>query len=104
MSPMPRRYILVKVVCDRKLTNEQFHEVLNNSTRCYFGEIGLSRIDLKIIRYDAASSTAIVSCEREAKSELESAMAMITRYAETPTSLLVLRVSGTVKGVTGRRK
>jgi len=104
MRPMTRRYLLVKVVCDRKLTNEQFHEALNNSARRYFGELGLSRIDPRIINFDAESSTAIVSCERTATSEFESAMALITGYAETPMSLLVLRVSGTVKGAARRKK
>jgi RNase P/RNase MRP subunit POP5 len=104
MRAMARRYILVKIVCDRRVTNEEFHEALNNSTKRYFGELGLSRIDPRIVKFDAESSTAIVSCEQPATSELESAMALTTRYAETPMSLLVLRVSGTVKGAARRRK
>jgi RNase P/RNase MRP subunit POP5 len=101
---MARRYMFVKVVCDRKLTNEQFHDALNNSTRRYFGEVGFSRIDPRIIKFDSDSSTAILSCERTATSEFESALALITECAETPMSLLVLRVSGTVKGAARHRK
>jgi RNase P/RNase MRP subunit POP5 len=101
---MARRYLLVKIVCDRKLTNEQFHETLINSTRRYFGELGLSRIDPRMIEFDAVSSRAIVSCEQTATSEFESAMALITRHDETPMSVLVLRVSGTVKGAARGKK
>jgi len=104
MKPMARRYLLVKVVSERGLTNEQLHEALDSSARHYFGEIGLSRIDPRIMRFDAESSTAIVSCERSATPELMSAMALITRHAEAPLSLLVLQVSGTVKGAGRRRK
>jgi len=101
---MAKRYILVKVVCDRKLTNEQLNEALNNSAKRYFGELGLSRIDLRIIRFDAESSMAIISCERNATPEVGAAMSLITTYAEVPMSLLALRVSGTVKGAARREK
>lgn len=101
---MARRYILVKIVYDRKLTGEQFREVLDNAGTRYFGELGLSRIDPRVVKFDAESSTAIVSCERIATSELESALTMITAYAKASMTLLVLRVSGTVKGAAKGRK
>jgi len=101
---MATRYMLVKIICDRKLTNEQFHELLKNATIRYFGELGTSRIDPRIMKFDTASSTAIISCNRDAASELQSALALVSDYAETPVSMLVLRVSGTVKGTTKQRK
>jgi len=101
---MTRRYILVKVVYDRKITNEQLDEALNSSAKRYFGEVGLSRIDPRIIRFDADSSTAIISCERNATPEFGAAIALITTYAEAPMSILPLRVSGTVKGAARREK
>jgi len=99
-----RRYIRVKIVCDHKLTNEQFHEILDNASRRYFGQLGVSRIDPRIVRFDAESLEAIVSCESSAAHEFESALSLITSYAEAPISLLVLRVSGTVKGAARGRK
>ena len=101
---MARRYILVKFVSDRKITNEQLNEALNSSVKRYFGELGLSRIDLRVMRFDGDSSTAIISCERNATAELGTAMTLITRYAEAPLSFLALRVSGTVKGAARREK
>ncbi|HXX72599.1 MAG TPA: Rpp14/Pop5 family protein [Candidatus Acidoferrales bacterium] len=101
---MATRYLLVKIICDRKLTNEQFHEALTNAAIRYFGELGTSRINPRIMKFDEASSTAIISCDRDATAELQSALALVTDYAETPLSMLVLRVSGTVKGATKHRK
>jgi RNase P/RNase MRP subunit POP5 len=101
---MPRRYLSLKIICDRAVTNEQFHEALDNSAKRYFGEIGLSRIDPRIMKFDPESSTAILSCERAATSELVSVISLITHCAETPVNLLVLRISGTVKGAERRRK
>jgi RNase P/RNase MRP subunit POP5 len=94
--------MLVKLVCERKLTDQQFHDALDYSVRRHFGELGFSRIDPKVIKFDPDSSTGIVSCERSAASELEAAMALITKHAEIPITVLVLRVSGTVKGIRKR--
>ncbi|HYB85123.1 MAG TPA: Rpp14/Pop5 family protein [archaeon] len=101
---MSKRYVLVKVVCDRRLTGEQFHEIIDYATRHYFGELGFSRIDPRLVKFDAESSTAILSCERCSASEFESALTLITSYAADPMTLLVLRVSGTVKGASKGRK
>ncbi len=96
--------MLVKIVCDRKLTTDQFHETLIASVKRYFGEVGLTRIDPRIIRFDGNSLTAIVSCDRNGMPEFESSMTLIQSYAESPVSVLVLRVSGTVKGAARRGK
>ena len=95
---MARRYLFVKIVCDRKLTNEQFHETMDKAAKRYFGELGISRIDPRIMKFDVDSSTAILSCERGAISEFESALTLITGSPEASISVLVLRVSGTIKG------
>jgi len=99
-----RRYILVKIVCDRKFTNEQFHDALYDAVTRFFGELGVTRIDPRIVKFDMESSTAIVSCERSATPEFESALTLITGDAEVSMTLLVLRVSGTIKGATKGRK
>jgi RNase P/RNase MRP subunit POP5 len=105
MREMTRRYVLFRVICNSKVTDQQFHETLVHSIRRHFGEIGFSRIDPKIIEFNPESLTGIVSCDRAACSELESAMALITKYLETPLTVLSLRISGTVRGARyGSRK
>ena len=100
---MPRRYLLVRVLCGLVLTDQQFHEALTTSVRTHFGDIGFSRIDPRIIRSDQATSTSIVSCERSTVRELESALALITDCGGTSVAVLVLAVSGTIKGLQKRR-
>lgn len=94
--------MLVKLVCERKWTDQQFHDALDYSVRKYFGELGFSRIDPKIVKFDTDSSTGIVSCERRGASELQSAMALITNHAQVPITVLVLGVSGTIRGIRKR--
>ena len=100
---MTKRYLLVKAVSDHEVTDEQFREALDNSVRKYLGELGFARIDPRVIRFNPGTSTGIVSCERDGLPELESAMALVTGQAESQLSLLVLRVSGTIKAVRGKR-
>ena len=99
MTYTARRYVLVKAVCQSELMEQQFREALEQSVRTCFGELGSSRMDPKIIRFDVASSTGIVSCEQNAVKELETALALVTEYSRTDLTLLALRVSGTIRGI-----
>jgi len=100
---MARRYLLVKVVSERPLSSEQFGTALIGSVRRCFGEVGLSRIDPKLVRFDPNQSEAIVACKRDGASELQAAIALISEASEVSIVPLVLRVSGTIKGL-GKRK
>ena len=100
---MSRRYLLVKVLCGQVLTDQQFHDALDASVRMHFGDIGFSRIDPRIIKSDQGTSTSIVSCERSAVRELEAALALITDCGGPSVAVLVLAVSGTIKGLRKRR-
>lgn len=100
---MPRRYLLVKVLYGGTLTAQQFHDALNTSVRTHFGDIGFSSIDPRIIKSDQNTWTSIVSCERSGVRALESALALITDFGGTSVAVLVLAVSGTIKGLRKRR-
>jgi RNase P/RNase MRP subunit POP5 len=99
---MPRRYLLVKVLHGGALTDQQFHDAINTSVRIHFGDIGFSRIDPRIIKTYQSTSTSIVSCERSALRELESALALMTDCGGTSVTVIVLAVSGTIKGLRKR--
>jgi len=96
---MSRRYVLIKVFCDPRVTDLQFADALDYSVRKYFGEIGFSRINPRVVKFDSNSSVGIVSCERTSVPELQSALALIARHAQIPITVVVLRVSGTIRGL-----
>jgi RNase P/RNase MRP subunit POP5 len=99
---LTRRYLLVKILGEHKITDQQFHETVDRTVRRYFGELGFARIDPRLITFNGGSSTAILSCEPSAVADLESAVALVTRESDSAMSILVLRVSGTVKAVRKR--
>ncbi len=100
---MPKRYLLVKVISERPLSREQFGDAVIDSVRRNFGEIGLSRIDPKLVRYDVDRSSAVVACRKGGETELQAAMALITESLGTSLVPMVLRVSGTIRAL-GKRK
>ena len=100
---MSKRYLLVKVVSENPLSREQFGNAVIDSVRRNFGEIGLSRIDPKLVRFDLDRSRAIVACRKGGETELQAAMALISDVSGTSFVALVLRVSGTIKAL-GNRK
>jgi RNase P/RNase MRP subunit POP5 len=75
---------------------------VTNSVRKYFGEMGLTRIEPKLIRYDPARSEAVVACAKEGAEDFQAAIALISDKSTNRITPITLRVSGTLKGL--RRK
>lgn len=96
---MSKRYLLVRLISDTQLSREQFWDALCNSVRRYFGEIGLARVDPRVLRYDAAKGRAIVACMKDAVNDLQTALALISHIAELDVAPLVLGVSGTIRAL-----
>lgn len=100
---MSKRYLLVKLVSEKPVSREQFSSAVIDSVRRNFGEIGLCRIDPKVLRYDVASSRAIVACRAGRAGELQAAVTLISDASGTLVAPLVVGVSGTMRAL-GRRR
>ena len=100
---MPRRYLLVRIMSERAVTEEQFSTALMSTVRRSFGEIGFARIDPKLVRYDSDRLLAIVACKPAMVTEMEASVGLISGDGSTAIATLVLKVSGTIKGLRVRR-
>jgi RNase P/RNase MRP subunit POP5 len=98
-----KRYLLVRVVSEKPISREEFGGAVIDSVRRNFGEIGLSRIDPKVVRYDGTRSRAILACNAGAATELQAAFALMFETSGAPIVPLVVGVSGTIKAL-GRRR
>jgi RNase P/RNase MRP subunit POP5 len=96
---MTRRYFLMKLVSARTLSGEEFGKALADAVQRYFGLFGLSRIEPKLILFDAVRSRVIVGCTKEGAQDLQAAMALMTDASNATVALVTLRVSGTIKGL-----
>ena len=97
-----KRYHLIKIRGEKSsaITDEQFTFALITSIRKYFGEVGISTLDPRLIKYDVQSGTAIVACEKNHEEKLQAATALVKEINSTPVALLIVRASGTIKGLT----
>lgn len=96
---MPKRYLLMKLISEKPLSREQFGSAVTESVRKHFGEVGLSMIDPKVVRYDADRLRAIVACRRGGETELQAALALISTASDEAVVPLVVRVSGTIRAL-----
>jgi RNase P/RNase MRP subunit POP5 len=101
---MTRRYFLVKLMSERAMSSEEFGRALTESVQKHFGLFGLSRIDPKLVRFDAGQSQAIVGCKKEGAQDLQAAMALISDISDLTVAPITLRVSGTIKGLRSKKR
>lgn len=101
---MSKRYILIKIISKHVLSTEQFGSALTDSVRRYFGELGLARVGLKVIRFDTSKSEAVIGCNKEGAEDLQAAIGLISDTPETTVTAITIRVSGTIKGLRRRQR
>jgi RNase P/RNase MRP subunit POP5 len=101
---MVKRYVLVKVMSQNSVSSDQFNDLLTQSVRKSFGEIGFIGINPKLIRFNPEKAEAIVACERSKVMELQAALALATDTLGAKVALITLRVSGTIKGLRQKRQ
>jgi RNase P/RNase MRP subunit POP5 len=96
---MSRRYLLIQIYSRQPVTREQFTEALTTAILKHFGDVGLSRIEPKVIRFDSHESKAVVAYAKNCADEMQAALALIREIGESEASALSMKASGTIKGL-----
>ena len=99
---MARRYFRVRIASEGPLLADQFGAAVTDVVRRYFGEVGLVRIEPRMIKFDAQRSEAVFACRRDAASQFEAALALLSHVYDAGVAPIVVGISGTIKGL--RRK
>ena len=101
---MSKRYFMVRVIFDKQLTEQTLIEAMATSITKHFGEVGIASINLRLIRYDPEKAEAVVVCEKATTDQLLTALTFIREIDGAPISLLVVRISGTIKSLSKPKK
>jgi RNase P/RNase MRP subunit POP5 len=101
---MTRRYLRVRIFSSEPVTGEQFLGTLTASLQRYFGEVGLSDVNPRMIRFDTQTSEAIVACQKGREDQLQAALALINHVGRVEVAPLTVRISGTIKGLRRRSR
>jgi ribonuclease P/MRP protein subunit POP5 len=93
-----KRYLAFEVTSEQTINRQQFFNEILDSAASLFGDKGISEINPKLMSYDGRFG--ILRCAREKTQETRAALACINNIRRIRISILVLGISGTIKGAT----
>ena len=93
------RYFLLKVLCEKNVSESDLKYALSETVEDFFGIIGLSQISLRIVRYEQSKGLAIVRCRTEYIEMLRSSLVLLTQISGKSGSVSTIGLSGTIKSL-----
>jgi ribonuclease P/MRP protein subunit POP5 len=91
-----KRYIAFKIISEKMINRRDFTEDLFDSMYSLFGDKGVSEINPALMSYDGIYG--VLRCQKDRTSDTRAALACMNRVSGGCVSILVLGISGTVKG------
>ncbi len=64
-----------------------------------FGRFGVAEMNLRVIGFGSVSDKVVLRCSLESVEKLRAALAMISYANQQPATAMVIRSSGTIKGL-----
>ena len=95
-----RRYIALKVITDFSINEKIILEAIQISISKLFGEYGLSKANIKLIKYLPEKNQIIIRCSHFMLIKVRAAIASILTLDNKPAVVHVIIVSGTLKALT----
>jgi len=93
-----KRYLAFEVTSEQTINRQQLFNEILDSAASLFGDKGISEINPKLMDYDGRFG--IIRCAREKTQETRATLACINNTRRIRMSILVLGISGTIKGAT----
>jgi len=92
---VPRtRHILFET--DAEFREDEVKKGINSAALRYFGEYGISFLNLRLIEYDSKTKTGILQCGRGKVDEVLAFLALITELNGKKARVITKRTSGTI--------
>jgi len=99
MNPLRirKRYIAIKILSQKQQTKQETLKSIRNAMATLYGEHIVSQVDLRILEYNQRNSQAILRCTHNTLYQLRESIAKVTEIADTPATIRIIGVSGTIK-------
>jgi ribonuclease P/MRP protein subunit POP5 len=91
-----KRYLAFKIISEEPINRRELTGELLDSICLLFGDTGASEINPALMSYDGRYG--ILRCQKDRTSDTRAALACINRVRGGRVSIMVLGISGTVKG------
>ncbi len=93
-----KRYIAFEIASGQTINRQQLFNEILTSFGSLFGDVGCSETALQLLSFDG--KYGIIRCAREKTRETRAALACINSIRGFRVSILVMGISGTIKGAT----
>ena len=109
LKPIPaalrekKRYVYFKLSSKGKLQQKDVFRALWDSMLALFGALGCSHLGFQLIEFDSFSGKGIVRCVRGKEEEVKAGIILVERVGKEKVLPEILRVSGTLKALRGRK-
>jgi len=99
-----RRYIFFKVIAEAPVEYSDLEAAVWNTMLDFLGEYGVSKTSVWLMkeRWDIKEQTCIIKCNHLSVPAVIASLGLITRLGDTRVAIKILKVSGTIRGCTGR--
>ncbi len=91
-----KRYMAFELISEQKISRLELSQEIFNSMCSLFGDVGCSEINFKLLSFEGRFG--IIRCAKGKVDETRAALACITKIRGIRISILILGVSGTIKG------
>lgn len=91
-----KRYLAFKIISENAINRRELTEEILDSICSLFGDTGASEINPALMSYDGGYG--ILRCQKDRTSDTRAALACINKVGGGRVSIMVLGISGSVKG------
>ena len=99
MDKGSQRYVLVKFLARDPLCTDSIEQAVQQSIEEMVGQLGSAEMRMQMIGFDEGVCKAVFRCSSGSIEKLRAVLAVMTHVNGNPTAAMVLRSSGTIKGL-----
>ena len=95
------RYVRFQILSDEPIAYADLDAALWNTSLDFYGEKGVSSMDLWLVKnlYDSSKQIGIVRCAHTAVPAVLACFGLLDRLGDVRVSAKILKVSGTIRGL-----
>ncbi len=95
------RYIKFQVISEEPIFYPDLEQAIWNTFLDFFGEFGVSKTNLWIIKnlYDEEKQIGVIKCNNKSVQQVLAGLGLISRLGDNRVIFKILKVSGTIKGL-----
>ncbi|MEW6748526.1 MAG: Rpp14/Pop5 family protein [Candidatus Micrarchaeota archaeon] len=95
---LKKRYVLFELR-GQEMAEEPLKRAIYADALRFFGELGLSKVALKLVKFDQSKKMGVLRCERDQLDDVLGFLALVDSLDGRAARLVSLRSSGTIKAL-----